>query len=297
MLDLQDATLEYLQYKFQPELLAVVLDACSVLQRFNLTQYEFDLVNLITQGQEIDDDDIRTIFISRIVQELDKLLTEHFIYLDEDAEPTLKERVEISLFLSLMQDLENPEQAAYRVNGYGSPKAILVDLISVYSTMPRFRAMELIARVDERLIQAMAAMVNDKMEQVESDSHQREQWRRFYSFVNGTDCLGVRLHKEGYFGLKLDELLSLSRYNLQEYLNQAATTRIPQAALDVLSLLYICRDTYESPLLGFDKNSTSLLSEYEHITRIRAVVTAIIGDYSLWVKTYEQAQVLGKEIA
>lgn len=296
MLDLQDVTLEYLQHKFQPELLTVMLDACGVLQRFNLTQYEFDLVNLITQGQEMEDGDIRTIFISRVVQELDKLLTDHFIYLDEDAEPTLKERVEIALFLSLLQDLENPEQAAYRVNGYGSPKTILVDLISVYSTVPRFRAMELIANVDERLIQAMAAMLNDKTEQVGNDIHQRELWRRFYSFINGSDCLGVRLHKEGYFGLTLEEILSLSRFSLQEYLNQAATTRIPQAALDVLSLLYICRDTYETPLLGFDKNSTTLLSEYEHITRVRGVMTAIIGDYTLWLKTYEQAQVLGKEM-
>lgn len=297
MLDLQDVTIEYLQYKFQPELMTVLMDACSALQRFNLTQYEFDLVNLITQGQEIEDDDVRTIFISRIVQELDKLLTEHFIYLDEDAEPTLKERVDIALFLLLMQDLENPEQAAYRVNGYGSPKAILVDLISVYSTMPRFRAMELIGKVDERLISAMAAMVNDKMEQVESDAHQRQQWGRFCAFINNVDCLGVRLHKEGYFGLKLEELLALSRFSLQEYLTQAATTRIPQAALDVLSLLYICRDTYESPLLGFDKNSTDLLSEYEHITRVRGILAAIISDYTLWLKTYEQAQVLGKEIA
>ena len=297
MLDLQDATLEYLRCKFQPELLAVVLDACSVLQSFNLTQFEFDLVNLITQGQELNDDDIRVIFISRIMQELNKLLNEHFIYLDIDADPTLGEMVELALFLSLMQDLENPEQAAYRVNGYGSPKVILVDLISVYSTMPRFRAMELITRVDKRLIQAMVSMINDKMEKVESDSHQREQWRWFYSFINGSDCLGVRLHKEGYFGLTLEELLSLSRFSLQDYLNEAVISSLPQAALDILSLLYICRDTYESPLLGFDKNSSRLLSEYEHITRVRGVVVSILGDYTLWVKTYEQAQMLGKEIA
>ena len=297
MLDLQDATLEYLRCKFQPELLAVVLDACSVLQSFNLTQFEFDLVNLITQGQELNDDDIRVIFISRIMQELNKLLNEHFIYLDIDADPTLGEMVELALFLSLMQDLENPEQAAYRVNGYGSPKVILVDLISVYSTMPRFRAMELITRVDKRLIQAMVSMINDKMDKVESDSHQREQWRWFYSFINGSDCLGVRLHKEGYFGLTLEELLSLSRFSLQDYLNEAVISSLPQAALDILSLLYICRDTYESPLLGFDKNSSRLLSEYEHITRVRGVVVSILGDYTLWVKTYEQAQMLGKEIA
>lgn len=295
MLDLQDITFEYLEQNFHPGLIAVVLDACTVLQNFNVSNYEHSLVNLITQSQQIEPDDVRDIFIATIYDQLYDLLKEHHITIDHEAEPTVKELTEVGLFLLLLQNLENPEQAAYRVNGYGSPKTILVDLMSVYSTMPRFRAMEIINSVDEKLIWAISAMVNDKLQTVDTDTHQRTQWRKFYSFVNATDCLGVRLHKEGYFGLSLKEVTELSRFSLQEYIYDTVNTRVSQAALDVLSLLYVCRDTYENPLLSFDKSSNELFTDITQASRVRVSIVSIINDFTSWLQAYEQALMFNKE--
>lgn len=296
MLDLQDITIQYLSQKFQPELLSVVLDACTVLQKFTLGNYEHDLIDLITRAEDLDSSDVRDRFVQRIQAEMVALLAEHFINVDEDAEPSLKELTEVGLFLLLLQNLENTEQVAYRVYGFGSGRTILVDLMSVYSTLPRIRVMEILSRVDDRLILAIQAMVGDRQEEVNAEDHQRQLWQKFYAFISATDCLGGRLHKEGYFGLSLDEMMQLSRFNVQEYLSESVQVRPAQAALDVLSLLYLCRDTYQVPLLGLDKNSLELFYDSDAAGRVRAAVSSILNDFSSWLEAQKPGLAEGKGV-
>lgn len=296
MLDLQYITIQYLQDNFQPELLSVMLDACTVLQRFNLTGYEFDLVNLISQASNLENDDLRDLFIDRVRQELVGLLTSHYITLDPDGEPSLREINEIALFLLLLQDLENTEQVAYRVHGQGSAKSIVVDLMGIYSTLERFRVMEIIANVDMKLIWAISSIVTEQVDAIDSDARQRSVWAKFHEFISDTDCLGVRLHREGYFGLALQELIDLSRFSIADFLDRSAQDRVASAALNTLSLLCICRDCYEHPLLSFDKNASTLFIDSERASRVRAVIVAMVADFNLWLEAQRQGDAMGKGV-
>jgi hypothetical protein len=147
--------------------------------------------------------------------------------------------------------------------------------------------MEILAGVDDKLIQAVRAMVEDKEPLSVSNERQRSAWLAFERFTGGISCLGVRLYKEGYFGLAFEELRDLSRFNLQTYLSESALTRPAQAALDALSLMYICRDTYQDPLLSLDKYSSDLFNDASTSGQIRMAVNALYVDFNSWQEAHK----------
>lgn len=282
MLHLQEITLSYMTHQFQPELLEVVLESCSVLQRFAVDQFEDDLINLLSVSEDMDSSDVRDQFLLRIRQAINDVLVEHLITIDQDSEPTLGELNEVASLLLTLQNLEDTNQVAYRVFGHGTGRVILLDLLNQHSTLAHHRAMEVISVVDDKLIQALQAMVDDKEKLISSNETQRACWLAFQRFTAGVNCLGARLYKEGYFGLTFEELRDLSRFNLQTYLSESALTRPAQGALDALSLMYICRDTYQSPLLSLDKHSADLFNDAGTTGRIRVGVNSLYVDFNSW---------------
>lgn len=296
MLDLQNITIAYLNQRFQPELLEVIISSCSVLQKFNLTNYENELVEIIVNANELDNNEVRDRFIGVIRTQMLSLIAEHFITIDEDSDVQLKELNEIGLFLLLLSNLENTDQIAYRVYGLGTGRQIFIDLMDIYTSLPRIRLMEILSSVDDRLINAIRAMTEDKGEKENTLGHQRLHWVKFTTFIGKVDCLGVRLYTEGYFGLSLEEILKLSRSNLQEYFTQTVKVRPSQAALDILSLLYMSHDFYQVPLSGFDKNSINLLTDSDDTGRLRVLISSMISDFSTWLEAQRTGLSAGKGV-
>ena len=296
MLDLQDITIQYLSQKFQPELLTVVLDACIVLQRFNISNYENDLVTLLVQSHDLDSSDLRDRFTSRIYYEMIELLKSHVIEVDEDAEATLREITEVGKFLLLVQNLENTELLAYRAHGLGGAKSIFIDMMVMYGGLDAPRLMEMIASVGDKLIIAIREMAKDATEETTVTAEHRDLWRQFYIFTQGAECLGSRLYKEGFFGLPLEQTVGLASFNVQEALQETARVNVAQAALDALSLLLICSDTYQTVRVSLDSNSSVLIEESEILSQVRRAFTSIHSDFSNWVEAHDAGVSVGKGV-
>lgn len=284
MLNLQEITLSYINHQFQPELMEVVLESCIILQRFCVDKFEDDLINLLAASEDIDAFELRDQFVQRVKDAVSEVVTAHLIQIDNDSEATLKELNEIAQFMLIVQDLEDTSQMGYRVYGHGSPKDILMDLMAIYSTMSRPRAMEIVASVGENLIKALQVMTEDKAEAIDSNEKQRKDWLAFQTFTSQTPCLGTRLYTQGYFGLSFEELRDLSRFSIQSYVTESAKVRPSQAALDVLSLMLVCRDTYQTPLLSLEKNASDLFTDLADSTLARLSVQSLYVDFNTWLQ-------------
>ena len=297
MLDLQDITLQYLSQKFQPELLDLVLKACTVLHRFNTTSYENDLVHLLSMEDDLDADDLRDQFTLRIYNEVMSVLNEHFITVDPDADPTFAEVIGVAEFLLLLQNMERNDHLAYRLHGAGTAKSILVDLMDSYTHLPRYRLMELFETVDDRLINAARELVKEKPEVSEIDPAHRLRWMDFAKFTQGTDSLAIRLQTQGFFGQTLAELVSLSRSNLQHYLQERAKVTPVETALDVVGLFYLCENTWKNASESFEVHSKDLLEDTVLISAVHKAFKAIHSDFTVWCEAQAKARNLGKDIA
>lgn len=285
MLNLQETTLQYMTEQFPPELLVLLVNCCTTLSNFGSTEFEHDLVALISTDDEFDADDIRDNFVFRIRTALSDVINEHMIKLDPGSEATLSELNELARFIYCLQNLEDTLPVEYRVYGLGSAKTVLIDLMATYSTMYKFRAMEIVSEVDDRLIKAIKAMVEDKAEPVVDNTKHVAAWKSFATFL-GKDapCLGLKLKLNGYFGLSLKELNELLIEPVSVQVENAVPTSLAQASLDLLSTLMLCSDTYEAPMDAISKQSSELFKSTTSLSQVKQCASVMYIDFNNWLQ-------------
>lgn len=298
MLSLEETTVQYMYNQFQPELLALLVDCCTTLSCFAVSEYEDDLINLIAASEDMQSDDVRDSFIYRIRQALLDVIQEHMIKVDEQAQPTLSELNDLAKFIYCVQDLEDNSAINYRLHGLGTPKSILLDIMTTYSRMYKFRAMEIISDVDDKLIKAMQAMVQGRSEVVTDASKHIKLWKDFVRFLGDkTSCLGLNLKTDGYFGLKLKELNSLLNPTIPMRVSQLALTNVPQVSLDLLSIMMLCIDTHEDPIGSIDKYKTELFTTTDNVSQIKQCINAMYLDFNNYLQAVKTGLATGQERA
>lgn len=286
MLSLQETTVQYMYDQFQPELLSLLVDCCTTLSCFAISEYEDDLINLIAASDDMSGDDVRDNFVYRIRQALEKVIDEHMIKVDPESEPTLSELNDLAKFIYCIQDLEETSAVEYRLHGAGTSKQILLDIMSTYSKLYKFRAMEIISSVDDKLIKAMQAMVKDKAETTDKNASKHlKLWREFTKFLGlETHCLGLTLRENGYFGLKLKEVNSLLKPTVPMRVKQIVHSNIPQTSLDLLSVLLLCSDTYEDPMGALSSQAAELFMTTDNIGQIKQCMNVMYLDFNNYLQ-------------
>lgn len=294
MADISELTQSYIENNFPEVTQQKILEAISVLDRFEVRFYEDDLEGLITMEGMADKEDIKDLFLEKISRYMHSVLEEHKIFLNEDHDVSLAERVEIAQFLLLVQDLEDKSLLAYRIYSDDSPKNILTSLLGRYSYLEEFRAMEIIDRVDRDIIDAMRNMCKDTELSVEMiDSKQKEEWKIFSAFINkSVETIGDKLVEKGYSKIDFPNLYSLEKSFIDRCLQESEANNRPQAAVDAISLMLMCKDTYLIPLMEFDKQLSIVFLNMDNVTAIRHIATQILKDYEIFKEAYLKKQQL-----
>lgn len=277
---LDDLLGTYIDTNFQQELIPVIASSFQILERFQVPYYEDRFVDLLCVNDLVEKDDLRSLFLNHLNSALLGILDEHGVTLDREMEPTLMEINEVLFFLLLCQDLEDTSQLSYRLSGFGAPRTKFIDLLVYYSALSQIRAMELVESVSESLIAAMLAICSDNQATREIDKIHHRYWTDFQEFAGKTQCLGLALKHKGFFGLTLKETIALSSTDLAGHIESTMLTSPPQAALDLLSVLLLCKDTYQTPLVYMEANSHVYSSQLETVTKIKALVSHMLGDFS-----------------
>lgn len=276
---IDDLLAAYIDANFQQELIPVIASSFSILERFSVPYYEDRFIDLLTTADLVSSDDMRDLFIQNLRGMLIDLLKSHAVELDLEMEPTLPEINEVLFFLLLAQDLEDTSQMSYRLNGFGSARTKFIDLLVYYSTLSQIRAMEIIESVSEGLIMAMLKMCSDNELSTQVDQVHRNYWADFQKFTGGVACLGLSLKNKGFFGLSVRDTLALSGVDLASHLESVILTSPAQAALDLLSLLLLCKDSYQTPLVYMEANSGAIFHQLDTTTKLRALTSHILGDF------------------
>lgn len=291
MADISELTQTYIESNFHPSKQKLLLDSLTVLDKFDIRYYEEDLENLITMSDLAERDDIQDLFTEKVNRYIQSVLEEHGIKINEEYDAGLNELLEIAQFLLLVQDLEDKTLLSYRLYSDDNVKSIFISLLSRYSYLEEFRCMELIHSVSGNLIEAMKRICKDtELTEQTIDLKQKEEWKIFTSFTNKTESAGRSLVNKGYSKIDFHNLYSLEKDFIDSCLVSNESANRPQAALDCVSILLMCKDTYHLPIMEFDKQLSPLFSNGENVTGVKYIVGQILKDFSIFKEAYLKQQ-------
>lgn len=294
MLNLAEITIYYVNNTFQPELRKSIYNAFSLLESFGKKFYEDQLIDLIQREDDITSDTKRDMFIHTVQKEIESIIKEHFIFLNTDIPITLNEMNEVANFLYIVQSLEDYSQISYRLHAEDTPRNIIVDLIDHLSLLEKPRVMEIIAHVENHFIVSLKEFIKDK-EEAETekfDVKHLKYVRYFFKFIEEATCLGKSFFNDGYSSLTLHEFNELITLNIGVYIDKTITTNRGQAALDCLSILLVCRDSYEIPILKFKQNTTMFTHNLENITKLEASMLSMLSDFNMFLEVKKQEELV-----
>lgn len=291
MLNLSDLTLHYIENTYVDTLKNDIYQSFILLENFGLKFYEDKYLNLISKSDTISNDDKADIFIFELKTDIRSIIADHYIFLENNIEVSLNELNEIAHFLYIIQNLEDYELISYRLYAEDTPRNIVVDLIAYYSLLSKPRLLELIGSVELAFIKSLQAFIEDKTDTITSiEKKHLQHIRLFFKFINNTNCLGLRLFNDGYVRVTLEDIVNLSRIDIVNYIDDLILTNPAQAALDVLSILIICKDTYEIPLLKFKQLNYYFTSKLENVTKLEHIIFKMLDDFNMFLEVEKQRE-------
>ena len=294
MLNLSEITIAYIRSTFIDELQTIIYNSFSLQEAFGIKYYEDKYIDLISRYDSIDRDSKQDNFILLLKKDMVKIINEHFIKINDDMDIHLNELNEIVHFLFIIQNLEDYREVDYILHSNNTPRRILITLIKRYTLLQEFRLMELLDNVEKTIIDALQAFVEDKnqTDEEELDRQRLKHINHFFNFINKTECLGLKLYEKGYSNTTLRELLDLNNFNLPDYIDKLILTNLPQASLDILSILIITKDDYTLPMLKFNQNTVLFTNKFENITKLTMTLTSMLNDFNQYLDAEKEKEKL-----
>jgi hypothetical protein len=293
MLNLSELTLYYINVTFVPDIKKVIFNSFSLLENFGKKFYEDKLIELIQKEDSISSDTKQDTFMMLLTDEVKTIINEHSIFLNKDTNPSLDELNEIANFLYIIQSLEDYDIVSYRLHADDTPRNIIIDIIEHLTLLSKPRLMEMIEVVEPSFVEALKNFITDKQDKSENiDFQHLKQIRQFFKFIEETPCLGLTYFNISFINVNLVEFLSIANFNLDAHIDKLILTNSGQAALDCLSLLMLCKDSYELPMLKFKQNTSYFSSKLENITKLEAGMLHILNDFNVFLTAMKQEETL-----
>jgi len=292
MLNLAEITIYYVNNTFQYGVQKGIYKAFSLLEAFGNKFYEDQFIDLIQRDGDITSDTKRDMFYHLIQKEIKDVIKEHSIPLNEEANPTLEEMNEVASFIYIIQNLEDYDVVSYRLNAEDTPRNIVIDLIKYLSLLDKPRLMEIIAPTEYYFIDALKAFIKDKEDVIEEpiDTKHLKYIRNFLGFIENSKCLGHTFFTEGFRSLTLEEFTNLINPNIPKHIDGVIHTNRAQAALDCLSVLVVCKDSYELPVLKFKQHTTLFTNNLENVTKLETSMLSMLIDFNMYLEVNKQQE-------
>lgn len=288
MLNVTDLTAYYINITFPDGKRETIYSSFTLLESFGVPDYETKYIDLIQRDVTLSSENMSDRFVMLLERDIKAILDDHFISLSNDIHTDLNELNELVQFLYIIQNLEDYEYVSYRLNAQDAPRRILVDLIEHYTLLSKPRLLELIAAVQESFINSLKEFIKDTEETTPIDKPHLKHIQHFFNFIENHNCLGLKYYNDGYTNVTLQELLNLINLDIPTYTDKLIQTDAPQAALDILSLIMICKDSYEIPLLKFKQSNSYFTSSLINVTKLNNIMLDLLNDFNVYLEVQKQ---------
>lgn len=279
MIDILDFQLQdYIAETFTPELSEEIMKAFELLYGFELDDPEIDFLNIISLDNNRTQADIQDLFIIELNTKLDYLLKEHGIIIDKDTRLYIK--VEILSVLFMLMYLEDYTYIINIVETNNSSIEKVSSIVSEYSILTPEDVLVSIVDIDDIFISKLIEFIYSREDtatiiQDEANKETIENIKLLRELVN-IDFIAYELLKSNVKpNLTIEQYLSIigddKIFDTIKDLNRLTT--------EVFGLLLISRNSLNTLLLSYRKNSHILLSNVNMISTIEVRVIELLNKF------------------
>lgn len=288
MLNLDNLLLNFIELNYLDTDKKTIYESFSLLENFGIKFYEDKYIELIISEKTHKEDQLDTLmYYLRL--DLNDILRAHYIYLQTDMYIKLDEINEVVSFLYIIQNLEDYDLIAYRLYAQDTPENIITDLITYYTVLPKHRVMEIIFSADSRIIRATQLLIEDKIKTSSSvEEKQLLNLKAFLAFTDNADCLGKKLIYSNLKTILVKDLELILELDISDYIDSKITADKAQVILDILSVLLVCKDSYETPLLSLKKNYALFFNKEEYMLSIEPMLIKLLNDYNNFKEHFQK---------
>lgn len=293
MLNLSELVVFYIENTFHEVKRKTVYSSFALLEMFNVQFYEDKYVDLLSRSDSIDASTKMDSFTMLLTKDLYDIVDQHGIKLDDAV--TITQLNQIVNFLYLIQNLESYEEVSYILHSSNTPRMIVVNLIEKLTSLTLVETLEVVSEVSGSLVEAMKNLADARSpseEEVLVDLEHRKFVNAFFDFTGKTPCLGMDLYEQGFTTLTLSELWAIIPKSIEDHVDEVIKTNVPQAALDVLSLLVITKDNYTNLLEKFTQNTGYISKKTENVTRLSSALKHMLTDFNQFMEMIRQKEKL-----
>lgn len=265
--------LAFVQMYFTDELSREINRSFNLLKDFQLNNIESPYNDIIMQHQEVHNEQLMDMFIAQLNRHLDYVLSEHTIFLIDEA--TITEKNEVLAALLLVQDLEDYTGITSALESLASDEEQLADIISDLSQLPKVEVIRLVESFNPKMLANLLEYVTQKtQEKLEEPNPEILKSYKLFNKCFGTNHIGNELVEHG---LLLNQPFELYLNYVKEVLTSGNAKDI---ALNIYSLLVVSSDGNTQPNAVYREYSQGLLQDLNQIKAVESELTQLVSIFN-----------------
>jgi hypothetical protein len=262
----------FIDSHFSEEFQEEINRSFGLIEFFDYKDAYSGFVDILTNEANHSGSDMQDMFTAELNKKLDYMLSEHQLQLVPEA--TVFQKNEILLALAHVQNLENYTGIIAVLESLESDELKTALILSDLSTLDESTVLSLVAKINPRTLQALKDYIYAKEKAQEQNGLlDNKLLANFILFTKlyGQATLGAGLLSSG--------MMAAQRFHI--YLgfveSEVVVKDDEQTALNIMSLIYLSEDGFNSPLLVYHKYSYRLLQDLNRVSRIEVKILGIIA--------------------
>lgn len=268
----------YLTDEFREE----VLRSFDLFDFYEYHQAYSGFIDLLTDQSNMSSDDLKDRFIIELNSKLDYILEQHTIILIDTA--TTHQRNEILTSLAHIQKLEDYTGIIRLLESFTDDHETLAIILSDSTLLSSEDIMSIVKEFNPSMLQTLKTYIYQKEEETtvseELNLNLIDNFKIFCKYT-GNNTLGAEFLKNSVLiGDRFSTYLPYAQDSL------VVSTDIEVTSLNILSLILLSIDGYNSPLLVYRKYSYQILNDLNMVSKVEIKILDHIAKYSEYKKAY-----------
>lgn len=274
----------YLESTFTEEFQEEIERSFSLFDAFEYHQAIPPFIDILLNQSNLNTADMQDQFTQQLHEALNYILQQHTIRLSPDA--TIYQKNEIIRGLAHIQRLEDYTPVIRTLETLESDEYQLATVLSMVSALDTGTLMHLIDFFNPRLLKQLKEYIYNKEDALPEEERSDKKLVghvRFFNHVFGDQNLGSQLIRSQ---IRIGEMFE----TYIEYIRDVfVAPSDEQTAINLLSVIYLSGDGYNSPLLVYRKYSHQLLQDLDRTSKIEVEILKHIAKLTEYKKAEQEA--------
>lgn len=280
---MNDLLEEFVETYFTEEMQTQIKRSFDLFDFFDFSMAYQGFPNIITDESNLGSDGQVDRFFLELHKQLNIVLEQHSIKMIDTA--SIYEKNEIIHALAFIQHLEDYTGIIRTLETFEPNEVQLATILSELCMFDQIKIMELVETFNPRMLQTLKKFIYQKEEAAENKDPKDTKIVKHIKFFNS-------VFKEDNIGAQLARSNILIGEAFETYLDYiqdiVITPDDSRTALNILSVLYLSRDGFNSPLLVYRKYSYRLIQDLDKVSRVEVQLLNHIAKLNEYQKAEDE---------